>query len=239
MAADFFEESEEKAYKVIIVGDGSVGKTSIAKRFYDDSFGPEFQETVGLHLYKRAVPVPDADDVLLQVWDIGSHAIGGNMVGSFVSGARAVILVYDLTNYQSFLNLDDWYRLIRKTFGEALPVVCLVGNKSDLPNKRAVRQAKHTDFVNLNDFQSFFTCARTGENINSLFNRIAVKLSGTGAGDVEAALPGSVRPLHRGKGSYGKGRSGKGHKSPKAGSSRRGSVLGSVGKIKSSACVAM
>ena len=52
----------------------------------------------------------------MQIWDIGGQTIGGKMIGNYIYGAQAVIIVYDITNYQSFQNLEDWYRLVRRTF---------------------------------------------------------------------------------------------------------------------------
>jgi Ras-related protein Rab-28 len=70
--------------------------------------------------------------VTLQIWDIGGQTIGGKMLKNYIFGAHAVILVYDITNYESFQNLEDWYRLVRRTFDDGrLPYVALVGNKSE------------------------------------------------------------------------------------------------------------
>ncbi len=72
--------------------------------------------------------------VALQVWDIGGQSIGSKMIGNYIYGAQVVLLCYDITNYQSFQNLEDWYRLVRRTFGSrALPYVALIGNKSTRP----------------------------------------------------------------------------------------------------------
>ena len=65
------------------------------------------------------------------MWDIGGQSIGSKMLGNYIYGAQVVLLCYDITNYQSFQNLEDWYRLVRRTFGSrALPYVALIGNKS-------------------------------------------------------------------------------------------------------------
>lgn len=67
----------------------------------------------------------------LQVWDIGGQSIGGKMIKNYIYGAQAVLLCYDVTNYQSFQNLEDWYRLVQQTHSaDSMPYVALVGNKS-------------------------------------------------------------------------------------------------------------
>lgn len=70
--------------------------------------------------------------VTLQVWDIGGQTIGGKMIDTYVSGAEAVLFVYDITNYTSFENLDDWVSVVKRVFrgADKLPHLALVGNKS-------------------------------------------------------------------------------------------------------------
>jgi Ras-related protein Rab-28 len=69
--------------------------------------------------------------IALQIWDIGGQSIGSKMITNYISGADAVLLCYDITNYESFANLEDWYRLVIRAFqGKHLPYVALIGNKS-------------------------------------------------------------------------------------------------------------
>ena len=92
--------------------------------------------------------------VALQIWDIGGQTIGGKMIGNYIYGAHAVILCYDITNYQSFQNLEDWYRLVRRTFANGsrpMPYVTLIGNKTDLNHMRAVKMDKHNQFAEENE----------------------------------------------------------------------------------------
>ncbi|KAG9389623.1 Ras-related protein Rab-28 [Carpediemonas membranifera] len=181
MDSDSDEDVGLQQFKVIILGDGSVGKTSVAQRFTGDNFAQAYKQTIGLDFYAKQMALPEGNEVTLQVWDIGGQSIGGNMIGNYVYGAHAVIMMYDITNYQSFQNLDDWYRLVRKTYStEKMPLIVLVGNKTDLSYQRAVRLQKHQDFASLNDFMSFFVCAKSGDNINAMFYRIAARLAGVG-----------------------------------------------------------
>lgn len=118
-------------FKVILLGDGAVGKTSIANRFADDQFSQKYKQTVGVDFFMKRINLPPKHQVSLQIWDIGGQSIGSKMVSSYIAGAHAVLLCYDITNYESFANLEDWHRLVLKTFkGEKLPYMALVGNKS-------------------------------------------------------------------------------------------------------------
>ena len=81
----------------------------------------------------------------MQVWDIGGQSIGSKMIGNYIYGAQVVLLCYDITNYQSFQNLEDWYRLVVRTFGSrALPYVALIGNKSPIHTHIHIHIHTHT-----------------------------------------------------------------------------------------------
>lgn len=71
-------------------------------------------------------------EVALQIWDIGGQSIGSKMVTNYISGAHAVLLCYDITNSESFANLEDWHRIVCRTFNDQpKPYMAIVGNKSE------------------------------------------------------------------------------------------------------------
>jgi len=115
----------------------------------------------------------------LQLWDIGGQSIGSKMITNYISGADAVLLCYDITNYESFVNLEDWYRLVLKTFkGKPLPYVDLVGNKNDLRHMSAVRPDQHARFADENDMSSFLMSAKNGDQVKQVFYKVAGNLVG-------------------------------------------------------------
>ncbi|TMW60272.1 hypothetical protein Poli38472_000314 [Pythium oligandrum] len=176
---DSEHEPIQLQYKVIILGDGAVGKTSIAMRHTEDNFSNTYKQTIGLDFFLKRLLLPGDAQVTLQIWDIGGQSIGGKMLKNYIFGAQAVLLVYDITNYESFQNLEDWYRLVRRTFDDdKMPYVGLVGNKTDLNHIRAVKAAKHKQFSEENDLKSFFVSAKTGDQVNATFRQIASELAG-------------------------------------------------------------
>ncbi|RQM26635.1 hypothetical protein B5M09_003301 [Aphanomyces astaci] len=122
------------------------------------------------------------------------------MLKNYIFGAHAVLLVYDITNYDSFQNLEDWLRLVQRTFGESkLPYIGLCGNKcklivllycclypisndmscqGDLNHLRTVKAAKHKQFADENDMKSYMLSAKTGDQVNSTFFQLAADLAG-------------------------------------------------------------
>lgn len=177
--SDSEDEPEQLQYKVIIVGDGAVGKTSISMRFTEDYFSKSYKQTIGLDFFIKQLVLPGDIHVAIQLWDIGGQTIGGKMIGNYIYGAQAVLLVYDITNYQSFQNLEDWYNLVKQTFGpDNMPYVALVANKADLTHLRTVKPERHNEFADANEMYSYFVSAKTGDNVSSTFYRVAADLAG-------------------------------------------------------------
>ena len=178
-SSDEEDNSDQHQFKVILLGDGAVGKTSIAMRFCNNHFAQQYKQTIGLDFFMKRIVLPGEVDVAMQVWDIGGQSIGGKMIKNYIYGAHAVLLCYDITSRESFQNLEDWYRLVRKTFEKSkLPYVALVGNKTDMSHARAVSRDKHNGFVEENDMYSYFMSAKTGDMVSSSLFRIAADLAG-------------------------------------------------------------
>ena len=181
------DEDESEQFKVILLGDGAVGKTSVAMRFCNDYFSKKYKQTIGLDFFMKRITLPGKPgtskgaetNVALQIWDIGGQTIGGEMIGNYIHGAKAVLLLYDITDMTTFQNLEEWYRLVRRTFkDQELPYLGLVGNKTDLSHMRAVGRDKHQMFADENDMKSYFLSAKTGDMVNSSIYRIAADLAG-------------------------------------------------------------
>ncbi|XP_033369569.1 ras-related protein Rab-28 isoform X2 [Parus major] len=119
-------------------------------------------------------------NVTLQVWDVGGQTMGGKMLDKYIYGAQGILLVYDITNGQSFENLEDWYNVVKKVNeeSETQPLVALVGNKIDLEHIRTVKADKHQRFCQENNCSSHFVSAKTGDSVFLCFQRIAADILG-------------------------------------------------------------
>ncbi|XP_075425407.1 ras-related protein Rab-28 isoform X1 [Ascaphus truei] len=178
--SDSEEESQDRQLKIVILGDGASGKTSLAMRFAQESFGKQYKQTVGLDFFLKRITLPGNLNVTLQVWDIGGQTIGGKMLDKYIYGTQGVLLVYDITNYQSFENLEDWYTMVKKVTEESeiQPFVALVGNKIDLEHMRTVKADKHQRFCQENGLGSYFVSAKTGDSVFLCFQRVAAEILG-------------------------------------------------------------
>ncbi|CAH6974988.1 Rab28 [Phodopus roborovskii] len=146
--SDSEEESQDRQLKIVVLGDGTSGKTSLATCFAQETFGKQYKQTVGLDFFLRRITLPGNLNVTLQVWDIGGQTIGGKMLDKYIYGAQGILLVYDITNYQSFENLEDWYSVVKTVSeeSETQPLVALVGNKSNFLNY----DLHHIEIIKLN-----------------------------------------------------------------------------------------
>jgi Ras-related protein Rab-28 len=172
-------EPEHMQFKVIILGDGAVGKTSLCMRFTEDSFAKSYKQTIGLDFYLKQLTLPGNKQVAIQLWDIGGQTIGSKMVSNYIYGAHALLLTYDITNYQSFQDLEDWFALVQKVYTkENMPRLALIANKSDLTHLRAVKPDKHNVFADQHGMYSYFVSAKTGDNVAATMFRIAADLAG-------------------------------------------------------------
>lgn len=108
--SDSEDEVKSKNLKLVLIGDGSSGKTSISTRYSQDQFERQYNQTLGIDFFMKRINLPNQTQVTLSVHDIGGQTLGGPMLDKYLYGADAVLLVYDITNYSSFENLEDWYQ---------------------------------------------------------------------------------------------------------------------------------
>ncbi|KAK2158400.1 hypothetical protein LSH36_171g06017 [Paralvinella palmiformis] len=169
--SDSEDEAPERQLKIIIMGDGASGKTSLATRYSQEQFGKQYKQTVGLDFFLKRIILPGNIHVSLQVWDIGGQTLGGKMLDKYVYGSHGILLVYDITNHSSFENVDDWYSSVKKVFDNQtkLPHIALVGNKCDLEHMRTVKTEKHQKYATDHSMSSHFVSAKTGDSVSHIF----------------------------------------------------------------------
>ena len=159
-------------YKICIVGDGGVGKTSIASRYTDNTFKENYIMTIGSNFAVKTMELPEYPDcsISLQIWDLAGQPRFNVVRPLFYRGAKAVIYVFDLTRKDSLENLLNWKKEIEQNIG--LKPCILVGNKLDVVKKTKMKvEIEEIEIIksNLNATSYFETSAKEGSNINELF----------------------------------------------------------------------
>lgn len=184
------DEPEFLQYKMIVIGDGTVGKTSLCMKLCEGEFNVAYKQTIGLDFFIKRLELPQQTHVALQIWDIGGQSIGSQMLKTYISGASAIVMVYDITNYDSFRDLEEWLQVVKEVYSTGTaPYIALVGNKSDLFHMQAVKTEVHNRFADQHSLYSYIVSAKTGDQVYNTFYRIAADISGvvlTGT-DIEAA----------------------------------------------------
>uniref|UniRef100_A0A0N5A438 Ras-related protein Rab-28 n=1 Tax=Parastrongyloides trichosuri TaxID=131310 RepID=A0A0N5A438_PARTI len=181
--ADSEEEeivSDGRCIKLVVLGDGSSGKTSICTQLCKKDFSKKYTQTFGVDFYSKKITLPGDIEVTLEVWDIGGQSVAAPMLEKYLYDADGVLLVYDVTNSASFANLQDWITVTKKyTKNYEKPLhMCLVGNKTDLEHRRAVRVEKHTKLAEQYDMSSHYISAKTGDSVALVFRQTAAEIIG-------------------------------------------------------------
>jgi Ras-related protein Rab-28 len=159
-----------------ILGDGSTGKSTIIHMFRTEGFERVYKQTIGCDFYEKSLAIRSRD-VSLKVWDIGGQSIHSKNIAAYVGSSHAVFLVYDVTNPESFNNLEDWLRVVRQH--ATASHVYLVGNKIDLLSLRQVTAAQHDKFIAEHGLQGgVFMSAKSGENVIRTFYQVAGEVVG-------------------------------------------------------------
>ena len=185
------EEAIEKQFKVVLLGDPQSGKSSISSRYAKESFTKIYNPTVGVEFYLKRIVLPGPRNVAVKLWDVGGGGgvSEGRMLDKYIYGADAVILVYDVTNQQSFENLEDWIRACKRIMSQQQPesesslqkkspTYALVANKIDLEHLRTIKSDRHHRFAQENGLLTYAVSAKSGEGINLAFQKIAAELLG-------------------------------------------------------------
>lgn len=153
-------------FKVIIVGAGKVGKTSLTIRFAEDRFRESYLPTLGVDFLTKNLTI-DKAKIKLQLWDTGGQEFVMSLLPFYFSGAAGGVLVYDITNRNSFNALDYWLKQIRQNAGN-IPVV-LAGNKIDIAAQRKVSTEEAQNFANEKNLMYLETSAKSGVSVPDLF----------------------------------------------------------------------
>ena len=152
-------------YKLVIIGESSVGKSCIVSRYVDNQFTESFLTTVGVDFKVKEVDV-DGKKIKLQVWDTAGQEQFHTITKSYFRGAHGILLVYDVTKKDTFEQTRMWMDSIHETTGDVN--VILLANKIDLDDRDISREQGE---ALAKEFQCpyFETSAKTGENINEAF----------------------------------------------------------------------
>ena len=158
-------------YKLLMIGDSGVGKSSLLLRFASDQFEDSYMTTVGLDFKIRTVEV-DGKVVKLQMWDTAGQERFRTITRSYYRGSQGIVVVYDVTDNDTFENVKHWLSEIERYAADGVSKM-LVGNKCDMTDARAVETATAQEVADKLDVPFFEASAKTAENVDEIFLRMA------------------------------------------------------------------
>lgn len=183
-------------FKVLIIGDSNVGKSSLLVRFADDSFYTEYISTIGVDYRIKTLKVQHEDaqvSVKLQCWDTAGQEKFDNIVQSYYRGSHGIMLVFDVTNKESFDNLQKWLSKADTCAGPDV-VKLLIGAKSDLPDRQITKEEAE-DYATKVGLKYVETSAKDSVNVTEAFEELAAEmLQKTGSAQTRPPQPTVVKP---------------------------------------------
>ncbi|XP_031572209.1 ras-related protein Rab-35-like [Actinia tenebrosa] len=164
MARDY-----DHLFKLLIIGDSGVGKSSLLLRFADNMFSGSYITTIGVDFKIRTITI-DGEKVKLQIWDTAGQERFRTITSTYYRGTHGVIVVYDVTSADTFVNVKRWLHEIDQNCDDVTRI--LVGNKNDCPERKVVETQDAQKFGEQMNIQVFETSAKENINVEEIFNAI-------------------------------------------------------------------
>jgi small GTP-binding protein len=173
MESIIFGGQIEAIYKIIVIGDPDVGKTSLLENFASNQFGEKYLPTVGVSILKESIELEDRDATIsLMFWDIAAQPQFYELYRPYFNGADGMLLVFDITRSSTFSNINNWHNLAVKYGLSRIPKI-LIGNKAHLEHERRIilPMAEHlSQKINAPYIE---TSNVTGQNVKYVFKKMA------------------------------------------------------------------
>ncbi|KIM30204.1 hypothetical protein M408DRAFT_328276, partial [Serendipita vermifera MAFF 305830] len=155
---------------MVLVGDDKVGKSSLLSRYTRGEFRVDYQATFGLEIRLTNMNI-DGKNIKSQIWDSSGQERFRSIIKAYYRGASGAILVYDVTNHSSYVNVTRWLKDLRDNLNSGAPIL-LVGNKSDLNHLREVTTEEAKNFAAEEGLPLIETSALDGSNVESAFRTV-------------------------------------------------------------------
>lgn len=169
---------ESAIFKVCIFGDGGVGKTTLVNRYLSGRFSETTKMTIGVDLATKHF-WKDGVKVTLQLWDLGGEERFRFFLPAYARGSFGGIFIYDITRYNSLINLDEWMNVFKRgAQSERYEVpILMVGSKLDLEEKRSVSPEDAYDKSQYHEIYDVIECSsKTGYNVEQIFSNITEEI---------------------------------------------------------------
>jgi len=165
-------EEPKWVIKITLLGEKNVGKTSLVYRFIENKFRENYKATLGVNLLKKDIDINGG--VSAQLWDLGGQESFRSLRKLYLEGANGGLVIFDLTDRNSFDKLNEWIESFKNARGEQ-PLL-LIGNKSDLENKIKITDKEASQYAKNNNMDLILTSAKTGKNVEEAFIKLTKRI---------------------------------------------------------------
>jgi Ras-related protein Rab-8A len=168
---------ENKTYeaKVITLGDSMVGKTCLILRFLEDTFFSTYLSTIGFDLKQKVVKLDTGEKMKLIIHDTAGQERFKSLSVNYIKKANGILIVYDITNKQSFVNIENWVKCAKEEMTKEIPIY-LIGNKCDLEESRVIQREDGENLATQFGTKFYETSCKTGEGVEKCFTDLAVDM---------------------------------------------------------------
>lgn len=164
-------DDSDNIFKILLLGDSTVGKTCFLMRFTDKTFQEIHMSTIGLDYRLKEVTMPDGKTIKVQIWDTAGQDRYRSITRNYYKGADGILLIYDITNITSFNNIKLWITQIKENSLSQVKII-VVGNKLDLQNNKVVKEDEVKKIASEFKLQFFEASAKSNINIDECFNTL-------------------------------------------------------------------
>lgn len=168
------DNSNTNIFKILTIGDGGVGKTSILRRYVENKFLKHHLSTIGIDFLSKTLKIKDKE-IKLKIWDTAGQERYRQITSHIYKDADGIILVFDVTSEESFNQITDWMEQIKNNVSKEEINLILIGNKCDLAD-RMVEKERGEEMAEKLKIKYFETSALTGQGINEAFEELAKQI---------------------------------------------------------------
>ena len=165
------EEEYDYIFKVLLVGNSDVGKSSLILRYVDQVWNDVFVPTIGVDFKVKSLEIENKS-IKLQIWDTAGQERFRNVISSYFKGAHGILLIFDITSRDSFKELENWLAEVEKNASTQILKI-LIGNKCDLEEEREISKDEGEAFAMRNGMQYIETSAKINTNVNEAFEALS------------------------------------------------------------------
>ena len=168
-------EDDYNLYKVLLLGDSSVGKSCLLLRFCDNCFQEAHLTTIGLDFRVKAINLDNNRKVKIQIWDTAGEDRFRSITRNYYKGAKGILLIFDVTDKESFAHIKDWVERIHDESPEGI-TICLIGNKIDRNEDRVISNEEGKKLAEECKISYFETSAKIGTGVEEVFTSLVKKI---------------------------------------------------------------